>query len=328
MGTTPDAAGDPDLTELLRSRLGRRHPVAAIATVSGETRSTAVLGAPLESRFEIGSISKGVTGLLYVDAVERGEVAPETLLGALLPLGDSPAAGVTLASLSTHTSGLPRLAPAPGLLTRSIDLWRRGTNPYGESLAELLVDARRAEVKPRRRPSYSNLGFELLGHAVAAASGSSFQALLRERISERLGATSFGVAATPGELGAHDLLGRTTRGRSQEAWTGEAIGPAGGIRSTIGDMVTLAAALLDGTAPGMRALDPVMEMTGPAVHIGAAWITLESKGRPVTWHNGGTGGFRTWMGLDRGAGSGVVVLSATSASVDRHGFDLLASLAP
>lgn len=326
--TTADASGDAALAELLRSRLGGRHPVAAVATVAGGLARTAVLGAPSQSRFEIGSISKGITGMLYVDAIERGELSPQSRLGEFLPLDGCPAAEVTLASLSTHTSGLPRLAPGTGVLKKSLDLWRHGSNPYGESLEALLVDARWAGLKPTRRPSYSNLGFELLGHAVAAGVGSSYPALLRERIAEPLGLASFGVAANPAELGEHDLLGRSARGRVREAWTGEAIAPAGGIRSTIGDMATLTAALLDGTAPGAGALDPVMDMTGPAVRLGAAWITLDAKGRLVTWHNGGTGGFRSWMGLDREAGTGVVLVSATAASVDRPGFDLLAGLTP
>jgi hypothetical protein len=69
-------------------------------------------------------------------------------------------------------------------------------------------------------------------------------------------------------------------------------------------------------------LDPVANLTG-AVRIGAAWITLDHKGRSITWHNGATGGFHTWLGLDRAAGTAVALLSATSASIDRHGFSLL-----
>nr|BFE50686.1 hypothetical protein GCM10017745_41130 [Saccharothrix mutabilis subsp. capreolus] len=89
-------------------------------------------------------------------------------------------------------------------------------------------------------------------------------------------------------------------------------------------MARLTAALLDGSAPGAAALDPVADFTGRVVRIGAAWITLERHGRAITWHNGGTGGFRTWLGLDRAAGTGVVLLSATAVPVDRHGFALLA----
>jgi hypothetical protein len=82
------------------------------------------------------------------------------------------------------------------------------------------------------------------------------------------------------------------------------------------------ASLLDGSAPGVAALDPVARF-GAGARIGAAWITIGARGREVTWHNGGTGGFRSWLGLDRGAGAGVAVVSATSASVDPPGFTLL-----
>ena len=53
---------------------------------------------------------------------------------------------------------------------------------------------------------------------------------------------------------------------------------------------------------------------------------MEVHGRSITWHNGGSGGFRSWLGVDRDAGTGAVVLSAISASVDRAGFRLLAQL--
>jgi hypothetical protein len=112
-------------------------------------------------------------------------------------------------------------------------------------------------------------------------------------------------------------------GRLREPWTGEALGPAGGVRASVGDMALLLGSLLSGSAPGMGALEPVAPF-GMGARIGAAWVTLEHRGRSIVWHNGGTGGFRAWAGLDRGAGVGVAVLTATSASMNRHGFALLA----
>jgi CubicO group peptidase (beta-lactamase class C family) len=132
--------------------------------------------------------------------------------------------------------------------------------------------------------------------------------------------------STTAELRSTAVTGRNARGRMREAWTGEAVAPAGGIRSSVSDMARLAQALLDGSAPGCAALDPVQNFTGRAVRIGAGWVTLQVQGREVTWHNGGTGGFRTWMGLDRKAGTAVVLLSATAISVDRHGFAMLREL--
>ncbi|GAA2991731.1 serine hydrolase domain-containing protein [Streptosporangium longisporum] len=317
--------GDKELAARLRDAVGERHRVVAAAAVSpGGTRVTS-LGAPLGADFEIGSISKGVTGLLYADALDRGEIGPESTLGDFLPLGDVPAGDVTLASLSTHRSGLPRLPASAEPWRRTFSLWRHGTNPYGEGLDELLAQAREVQVG-RPRPRYSNLGFELLGHAIARAAGTTYRELVNERIAGPLGLGVFYVPSAPDELRPGAIIGKSRSGREQQPWTGEALGPAGGIRASIGDMATLTSALLDGSAPGITALDPVTTFAGRAVRIGAAWVTLETKGRFVTWHNGGTGGFRTWLGIDRAAGTGVVVLSATAISVDRPGFVMLAKL--
>lgn len=305
--------------------LGPRHSVAAVATVADGSIAVAAIGAPLGAGFEIGSLSKGITGLLYADARDRGDVRPETTLGELLPLGSSSASGVTLQSLSTHSSGLPRLPRSAQPIQRTLRLWRDGTNPYGESLDELLRQVRTVQRASPAKPKYSNLGFELLGHAVARATRVSYQALLRERLTVPLGLESVYAPYEPDELRPSAVPGRNRRGRVVEPWTGEALAPAGGIRASIGDMGLLAHALLEGSAPGSAALDPAAQYSR-GVQIGAGWITMVLRGRHIAWHNGGTGGFRSWMGIDRHAGTAVVVLSASAVSVDRHGFTLMQQL--
>lgn len=314
--------GDAQLATRLSELLGKRHRVAAVAVVRAGECLVASRGAHLAADFEIGSISKGVTGLLYADSLSRGEVESNTTLGDILPLGDSPVAKLTLASLSTHHSGLPSLPRAAHPLRRTIALWRHGTNPYGERVSELLTQARTVNTGASRG-SYSNLGYELLGHAIATAASTTYAELLNRRLTSLLGLPHTYVPARAEQLRDDALVGRSRGGRTQQPWTGEAFGPAGGIRSTIGDMARLTAALLDESAPGVTALDPVAEL-GRGARIGAAWITLEFGGRAITWHNGRTGGFSSWLGVDREAGTGVVLLSATSASIDRHGFSLLA----
>jgi CubicO group peptidase (beta-lactamase class C family) len=134
------------------------------------------------------------------------------------------------------------------------------------------------------------------------------------------------LPSTAAGLRPNAVTGSGRYGRPKQPWTGEALAPAGGIRATVEDMGRLTRALLDGSAPGISALDPVADFAGPAVRIGAAWVTLEARGRSVTWHNGATGGFSAWLGLDRDANTGVVLMSARSGSVDRHGFRLLTEL--
>ena len=313
------------LTTRLHQRAGRRHRVIAAATVTAGEISTAAIGAAPDADFEIGSISKGFTGLLYADSLERGEIGPDSTLGDFLPLGTSAAAALTLSAVSTHSSGLPRLAPGTVTLRTMRDLWLHGTNPYGEDLPQLLDQVARVKLG-RPRPAYSNLGFELLGHAIAAAAGTPYRDLVASRLAGPLDMPSVYAPRSASELRPGAILGTSTRGRPQQAWTGEALAPAGGIRASIEDMGRFTLALLDGSAPGIRALDPVAPLAGPAVRIGAAWITLDRHGRQVTWHNGGTGGFRSWIGVDRAAGTGVVVLSATARSVDRLGMTMLTEL--
>lgn len=318
---TAAAHGDERLAARLRALLGPRHGVAAAAVAAPEGVTTACLGTGLDADFEIGSISKGITGLLYAEATARGEIGPDTVLGDLLPLGTAPVGRVSLRSLSTHRSGLPSLPASAQPLRRTIALWRRGANPYGEDLGRLLEQARKAEPgKPR--PRYSNFGFELLGHALAAAADTDYAALLRQRITVPLGLDCCYAPAAAEDLRPEALTGTSRRGRPRQPWTGEAVAPAGGIRASITAMARLTEALLDGTAPGLGALDPV-EPFGVGARIGAAWVAIRVKDRTVTWHNGGTGGFRSWLGLDREAGTGAVILSATSAPVDRHGLTLL-----
>jgi CubicO group peptidase (beta-lactamase class C family) len=318
--------GNSALASRLGELLGSRNSVAAVATIHPDGTSLASRGAGLDSDFEIGSISKGFTGLLYADALSRGEITSKSTLGDFLPLGDAPTARVSLHSLSIHFSGLPRLPKSSLTVRRVVDVWRHGSNPYGETLDELIAQAKETPPgKPRMR--YSNFGFELLGHAIARAAGTTYTDLLEKRITIPLGLENTYAPSGLDQLRAEAVTGRSQHGRPQQAWTGEALAPAGGIRATIGDMARFTEALLDGSAPGIAALDPLVQF-GMGARIGAAWITVQVKHQEITWHNGGTGGFRSWVGINRKAGTGVVILSATASSVDRQGFRLLTDPSP
>lgn len=279
---------------------------------------------PEGAHVELGSVSKAVTGLLLHDAVDRGVVARADRLADHLPLVGCPAGEVTLGSLAVHASGLPRLPRVEDVLGRTWRMMRHGENPYGDTLEELLQQTRRTAVG-RPRPAYSNLGFELLGHAVAAAQGTTYAALVRDRIAGPLGLDSWHVPAAPADVRAGAVDGRSRRGRPHEPWTGEGLGPAGGLRSTLGDAARWVAALLEERVPGTGALDPVARMTG-RTRIGAGWMMTPVPDGEVTWHNGMTGGHAAFVGLDRRRRCGVVVVRAVGRPVDAVGMRLLRDL--
>lgn len=317
---TTEWTGNADLVRAVERAF--RPTAAAVAVISPEREMTATIGAGHDSRFEIGSISKALTGMLYQDVMEHGLLSPTTVLRELLPLQDHGEVGsVSLSSLAIHSSGLPGLPPGMHPLRRNLKFLINADNPYGDSLTDLLGQTRGLRLG-NPRPKYSNLGFQLLGHAVAKAADTSYEQLLQEVL-----CPGFSTPFLKEDLGPADVTGSSRFGRPVSPWVGEAIAPAGGVRANISTMRNFLRSVLDGTARGVSALEPVAQFT-PRVGIGAGWITLEYQGRTITWHNGATGGFSSWIGLDRNAGTGVVVLSAVHKSVDRLGFRLLAEFAP
>lgn len=294
------------------------------ASGTGARTTSAAHELPEQAHVELGSVSKAVTGLLLHDALDRGVLTTEDRLADHLPLDGCPAGEVTLGSLAVHASGLPRLPRVEDVLGRTWRMMRHGENPYGDTLEELLAQTRRTAVG-RPRPAYSNLGFELLGHAVAAAQATTYAALVRDRIAGPLGLDSWHVPADPADVRAGAVAGHSRRGRPHEPWTGEGLGPAGGLRSTLGDAARWVTALLEGRVPGTGALDPVAPMTGPT-RIGAGWMVTPVPDGEVTWHNGMTGGHAAFVGLDRSRRCGVVVVRAVARPVDAVGMRLLRDL--
>lgn len=293
----------------------------SVAEITPQGSRTATVDAPLEGTMEIGSVSKALTGMLYADMVADGEVSPDQRLGTLLDLGEAPAADITLQQLVQHRSGLPRLNMGVSAMPQMLASQLLATSPYDDSVQDVVDDVRDASLDAER-PQYSNLGFAALGHALAAAAGTDYPTLIRERLAEPLDLGTLRVPDRPEELGERAVPGVDANDRPQQSWADVGYAPAGGVRADAATMAQLARALLDGSAPGMEALEPTEEFTGDD-RIGAGWLVSEVDGRTVTWHNGGTGGFRTWFGLDRERSTALFLSGATTADLDVVGQDLL-----
>jgi D-alanyl-D-alanine-carboxypeptidase/D-alanyl-D-alanine-endopeptidase len=104
------------------------------------------------------------------------------------------------------------------------------------------------------------------------------------------------------------------------------------VPSTATDMLCLLRANLD---PAHTPLAAQIERTqlprlrsAKRVEVGLGWQIARPPGAagPVLWHNGGTSGFRSFVGVARESGAAVVVLSNTARSVDRLGLRLLKAL--
>jgi len=112
-------------------------------------------------------------------------------------------------------------------------------------------------------------------------------------------------------------------------WDLPTLAGAGALRSTARDMLTFLAANLDtvGATPLTRALrqthEPRQATDNPNLKVGLAWHILSRPVGNIVWHNGGTGGYRSFIGFDPARRIGVVVLSNLNRSVDDLGYHLL-----
>lgn len=311
-------AGDQDLINAVRAQLGDSvRDKVSVAVIDESSTRTAHFGAGPQTRYEIGSVVKTMTGSLLAIGIESGEVTEDTRLGDLLDVGDGPVADITLHELATQSSGLPPLPTDGRFIAYSMFANLRGKDPYPViERADLERQALAVEVGEKSY-RYSNLGLALLGESLAAAAGTDYRTLVRERLLEPIGMPQ----TWPG--GYRDLpTGFTASGQRAGNWAMSGYDGAGGLRAPLPDMINYVSAQLDGSAPGVAATEPI----APAGkrkeegEIGYGWHTTPDG---VTWHNGMTGGFASFVGFDRENGRGVVVLSNTAVSVDELGINLL-----
>jgi D-alanyl-D-alanine-carboxypeptidase/D-alanyl-D-alanine-endopeptidase len=276
--------------------------------------------------YEIGSITKTFVGILLADAVERELVALDDPVVEYLPTGvTAPAKNGTeirLVHLSTHTSGLPRIA-----MNRPVDV----KNPFASydvvQLYEVLGEVSLLSV-PGERYSYSNLAAGLLGHTLALVNDSAFEETLRVRILAPLGLADTTITLTD-DLRARLAPPYTSQGEPRQNWDFDVLAGCGAIRSTANDMLIYARANLDpdsaaGLTEAIRASHVVRHAFGSGGGVGLGWH-VEAGG--VVWHNGGTGGYSAYLGLHPESQTAVVVLAnTTSREVDAVGRSVLARL--
>ena len=311
----PSRVGDQAILDALGSP-GGYNEIAAVLVQRGHPARYAGIGADEHSPFETGSNGKTMTGMLLADAVERGQISLEDRVERWVPeLGGAPVGEVTLESLATHTSGLPR----DGAHSQMRFCWVVGANCVSADEEALLGDLAVANLDMRGTPVYSNLGAGALGLALVRATALPY-ALLAERLTVPLGMTETRVQ-TP-ETGPLAPRGYQPWGIRPENWVMDAYQPVGGYVSTASDMGRYLTAVLDGTAPGIDAtrprekwsdLPPVGNVTSTGV--GLFWITGTLDGRPILYHTGGTGGYRSAMMVDPESGRAAMVLSIVNKPV-------------
>ncbi|MDX3312334.1 serine hydrolase domain-containing protein [Streptomyces sp. NPDC054884] len=273
--------------------LARRRVPTCVLTHAGPP--TADDGHAVDRYVPIASLTKVVTGTALIRMAAAGALALDDPLERWLPA--VPATGITLLDLARHTSGLPRLPPGP----------LPGRDPYAAfglpALHALLPRLDTLAVRPPgSEEEYSNFGYAILGAALTAAAGTTYEELASAYVLRPLDITEVTAQPDPERcLQAPGLFGGSRR-----PWTMDgAILPAGGLWATPRAVADLVVRLLVERRLG----DPA-----------PSWI----RTGPLVWHNGATRLASLFAGA-QDDGSWVVVhrLNAEPEDTDRLGVTLL-----
>ena len=316
-----------DLNACVAQELGRWTVPGAVVGIyqDGDARTLGAGVTSLETRqpvtpetlFQLGSISKLYTATLVMRLVEADTLDLDTPVTEYLPelrLADEQAQRtITLRHLLTHASGLEG--------DRFTD-YGLGDDALTRAIAEF--STLRQLTPPGELWTYGNSGFYLVGRVVEVVTGKPFEAAMRELLFEPLGLEhSFFFAheaiVYPVAVGHKQRRSSTAPAVARTYSLPRVVNAAGGIISTVGDLLRFAALHLHrGELDGHRLLSEtsVRAMQTPQIRAanfaeayGIGWALRTMCGEPIVEHGGTTIGFQAQLTLVPSQGLAVASLT-------------------
>jgi CubicO group peptidase (beta-lactamase class C family) len=307
------AAIAPRVRAFARAVLARNgFPGVSIALVGpgGWSSALAVGYADLDSRtlatphqlFQIGSITKSLTGMALFVLAGRGRLDLDAKAQDLLPDVPLPPEPITVRNLLEHSSGLPNtVEPTPFLTVPGGRLW--------------------TGFAPGSRYSYCNLGYTLLGLIIERASGMPFARAMETLVLRPIGMagakpvihSADRALYAEGHVRLREDIPWLPRAALTEARWLEVHTAAGSVAASAHDMVPYLRRIVElGRGKGAplfsdalaeRYRTPTIASThGPGARYGNGLALLDVGGAPAYRHTGGMIGFSSAMTVDAAAG--------------------------
>jgi len=279
-----------------------------------------------ETIFEIGSISKAYTATLLCQLVQEGKCQLDDPIQKYLPEGVTAPTrdgkSITLRHLANHRSGLPRMpdnfAPADS------------NDPFVDYTSERMYAFLESVELQRDIGSeyeYSNYATGLLGSLLARIDGKdTYEQLLVERLAKPLKLSD--TRLTLNENQQKRFADGHANGQKAEHWGFNALAGCGAINATARDVLRfvyfnlgLKDCKLSDALKLARA--PRTDSSVPDLQVSLGWHVWNKHDAEIIWHNGGTGGFRSFTGFRLDKKQGVVVLANSTQDIDIIGLHLL-----
>lgn len=288
--------------------------------------------------FEIGSLTKLYTTLIFQDLVEKGKLDPNSPVQRFLPdsvnlstKGPNP---IRLRHLATHTSGLPRL-DKDYFYERSQDIYRISQNPfksYTKTNLYQFLDEVIPFAKPGEKLLFSNMGMGLLGHILEKVTDKSYKKLVGE-YTDKMGLADTKINLKTSTRKRFLLPGFNRRKRKMPYWDFKVLAPVGALKSTPNDMLrflkismgTIETPLTPVVQKAQKIRDSGNLKDMKNVKVGFGWFKgpRQIRGDKAYWHNAQTGGFSSFIAFLPEQNQGVVVLANTNGGVAGVAFRVL-----
>jgi CubicO group peptidase (beta-lactamase class C family) len=289
-----------------------------------------------ETLFHMASVTKPFVATAIMQLVEEEVVALDDTVVQHLPyfaMADARSGEITIRQMLSHTAGMPdeedygwdRPEYDDGALER-----------YVRSVAEReLIDA------PGARFEYSNIAFEVLGDLVAKLRGTTFEAVIAERILQPLGmhqSTLLVREADPRLLCRGHVVDERGEVQVSEVFPyNRAHGPSSTLYSNVADMCRWALANLNGgELDGARIVSreslDAMWQPGPRLdpeshsRVGLSWFIDAYRGRTRVRHDGEDTGFLSQVMLVPEAGLGAVAMANGDFVIEPQWYATMAAL--
>jgi D-alanyl-D-alanine carboxypeptidase len=297
------------------------------------------IAADTDTIYRIGSITKMFTAVMLEQLVESKKVRLSDPVEKYFPeiklvqdrFADAPA--ITLIQLATHTSGLGREPDDTGTyVTGAVKDWEK-------TLIAALPHTHYT-LEPGTRFSYSNIGYAILGAALARAAGESYLDYIPKHIFAPLGMThsalQWSAAMAPHLSKGYLALGpgkvdSVTAQHEHETGRGYKV-PNGAIYTTVADLGRFASFLM-GQGPEsvlkISSLETFQSQTivpsdlGLTRGYGIGFETERREGYTAFGHGGAVAGYTAELLMNRKTGVGVVVLSNGAADPSGVGHKML-----
>jgi CubicO group peptidase (beta-lactamase class C family) len=286
--------------------------------------------------FDIGSITKTFTTLLFADMVKQGLVnltdPIEKYLPASVKVPEFKGQKITLADLATHTSGLPEFPPNFINSNGQID------PNYNATLLYQALSNFKLTRAPGSQFQYSSFGMGLLGQILVLRSGGgiSYEQLVKDRILNVLGMNDTRITLSQNEINNRFPVGHLGGKEIITPTIPPILADAGAFRSTAPDLLKYISANL-----GLihTKLDDAIQLQHLIRHpginanpmnyteyVGLGWRVLTNFGRETIAHTGAINGWNANVAFIPTKQIGVVALCScdpSDADMGNFGFVLL-----